>query len=243
MNYTNETLQRDLANGNLCQSYLLFSPDILHLNRIAKAFAKNFNVADVFWLTAKEGAKSITVDQTLLFNEKVFYSAVGDKKLLIVSDLSNMMVQAQNKMLKSLEDTRNDLVFLLLASNPEKVINTIKSRCVILYQPDLAEGSLLEQELLDSNRNSPKIFEAAKALYQCKTLDEALPHIAVLGAKDNFAVSLLALTKHASMLDLRRQRTYDIMRILSEINRNVDANCNPTNALDLLVIELFKGDS
>jgi len=239
VNYTNETLQRDLANGNLCQSYLLFSPDILHLNRIAKAFAKNFNVADVFWLTAKEGAKSITVDQTLLFNEKVFYSAVGDKKLLIVSDLSDMMVQAQNKMLKSLEDTRDDLIFLLLASNPEKVINTIKSRCIILYQPDLAGGSLSEQELLDLNKNSPKIFDAAKALYKCKTLDEALPHIAILGAKDNFTVSMLALTKHAAVLDLREPRTYAIMQVLSEINRNTDANCNSTNALDLLVMQLF----
>jgi len=240
MNYTNEALQRDFETGNLCQSYLLFSPDIMHLNEIAKNFAKNFKVADVFWLTAKDGAKSISVEQVLAFNESVYYASVGDKKLLVVSDFSTMTVQAQNKMLKSLEDTRTDTVFLLLASNPEKVVNTIKSRCIILHQSELPGGSLSEQALFAENKNTVAIFDAVKALYTCKTLDEALPCLGILTAKDNFKVAIIALTKQASMLNLQDPRTYAIMRVLSEINRNVDANCNSTNALDLLVMELFK---
>jgi len=249
MKYTNEVLERDLVSGELNQSYLIFSQDILHLNEIAKQFARKFNVADVFWLAPKVGAdgicaKSITVEQTLAFNENVNYGAIGNeivgqKKLMVINDLSVMTLQAQNKILKSLEDIRDDVVFLLLASNESKVINTVKSRCVILYQPDLVGGSLYEQELFASNKNSSAVFESARALFACTKLDEALPHIAVLSHKDNFKVALIALSKQASLMDLKSVRAFNIMKALSEINRNVDANCNSTNALDLLVMELF----
>ena len=239
MTYTNETLERDFKSGQLAQSYLLFSQDIVLLNEIAKNYAKNFNVADVFWLTAKEGAKNITVDQVLAFNENVHLASIGPKKLLIISDFSMMTIQSQNKMLKSLEDTRTDIVFLLLASNQDKVVNTIKSRCVILYQPELKGGSLLEQALFTSNKNTKQIFQAAKDLFACKTLEEALPYLGILTAKDNFQVALIALTKQASLQNLREKRSYDILRVLSEISMRVDANCNSANALDLLVLELF----
>ncbi|MCL2850794.1 MAG: hypothetical protein FWE01_00315 [Firmicutes bacterium] len=240
MIYTNEILDKDLATNNLSQSYLLVSFDILYLEEIAKRFSKNFNIADVFWLRPKDGGKSISVEQVIAFNENVHLAAIGFKKLLVISDFSAMTIQAQNKMLKVLEDIRNDSVFLLLASNPDRVINTIKSRCVILYQQELKGASLYEQDLFTNNKATAEIFESAKALFVSKDLNEALPHIVVLGNKDNFKIALIALSKQVSLMDLKAPKTYRLMSALSEINRNVEANCNPTNALDLLVIELFQ---
>jgi len=245
MNFTSDVLKRDLENGSLSQSYLLVSDDILHLNEIAKWFAGYFKVADVFWLSPKDDAKSITVEQTLDFCNKVNYASVGVQKLMIITDVCMMTIQAQNKMLKTLEDVRHDTIFLLLAGNPANVLPTIKSRCNIINIPSCASGSLSEKKLIEGNKNSDKIFESANKLIACKTLDEALPYISLLSAKENFEVAMIALNRTIAKSDnkspLQAKRNHDILSMLSQINRNVAANCNSTNAFDLLLIELFGG--
>ncbi|MCL2755616.1 MAG: hypothetical protein FWE45_01020 [Firmicutes bacterium] len=243
MQFTNETLARDFKNDSLRQSYLLLSVDTIHLNEIAKWFATHFKIADVFWLSTKDDAKSITVEQTLDFCNKVQYASVGNKKLMIVTDVALMTIQAQNKILKSLEDVRDDTVFLLLASNPERVLATIKSRCVIINIPTLLDGSLYNKQLIEQNKDSAKIFEYAEQLIKCKALDEALLYIPLLSAKENFEVTMIALHKiikdalHDKSLPVKK--AYGLLKVLSDINRNVMANCNYSNAFDLLVIELF----
>jgi len=244
MEFTSIVLQKDLDNNSLSQSYLLLSTDTIHLNEIAKWFAGNFKVADVFWLTTKDEAKSITVEQTLDFCNKVQYASVGDKKLMIVTDVSSMTIGAQNKILKSLEDVRGDTVFLLLASNPERVFSTIKSRCVILNIPTLTNGSLYEKQIIEQNKNSEKIFDYAEKLIKCKSLDEALPYISLLSAKENFEVTMIALHKAVREglhnKTVQAEKAHGILKVLSEINRNVMANCNYANAFDLLLLELHK---
>jgi len=235
MVFTNEILKRDIENGSTKQSYLLLSSDILYLNEIAKWYANYFKVADVFWLSPKDEAKSISVEQTLDFCNKVNYASVGVQKLMIITDVCAMTIQAQNKMLKTLEDVRHDTVFLLLASNPATILPTIKSRCTIINVPPCPHGSMQEKKLIESNKNSDKIFESAKKLLACKTLDDAMPHVTILSAKENFEVAMIALHR-----ELRESKNYAILKALSQINRNVSANCNPTNAFDLLLIELFK---
>ncbi|MCL2570079.1 MAG: hypothetical protein FWE16_02630 [Firmicutes bacterium] len=237
MEFTNETLKRDIRKKSIAQSYLLFSTDILHLDEIAKWFAKHFKVTDTFWLTPKDGTNSITVDQTINFTDKVNLASIGERKLFIITDTSQMTPQAQNKMLKIIEEPRTDTTFLLLASNEEKVLNTIKSRCVIINVPVL-ENSLTKQRIIDENKNSPQIFDNAKKLLtQCKTLDDSLSFLGLLTQKENLPITLIALAKAAEELPLDKK--YAILKNLAIINRNVGANCNATNAFDLLLIDLF----
>ena len=181
---------------------------------IAKWFAANFNPADVFWLAPREDEKSIQVEDTTAWTQRVHFGAVGDKKIFIITDVSIMTVAAQNKILKTVEDQRSDTVFLLLATDIARVLPTIQSRCVrvSVTPPPPAPPS-------------PESLNAAKKLLTCKTLDEMLPYIP--------HVTLPALT-------IAVGRDYHLLKVLSTIQRNIQSNANPTNAMDLFVIELLK---
>lgn len=186
-----------------------------------KEFAGDYNPADVFYLSPKEGEKSIKVESTLEFLEKAQLAPIGKSKLFIINDASTMTVAAQNKMLKTLEENTSTN-FLLIASNENTILPTIKSRCVTQHV-----GTHIV-------RPSNKIMEAAKKLLESKKLDDALEAIVVLTR--NVPESLVAL-------NLQCVGNYDILKTLAQINRNIMANCNPKNAFDLLIMRLYEKNS
>ena len=203
----------------ISQSYLFTCPDGEHLYSLAKTHARDFNPADIFWLGPREGEQSIQVEQTLEWAQRVNFGAVGSKKLFIITDVSIMTVAAQNKILKTIEDPRPDTIFLLLATDPSRVLSTIKSRCIQIQIPP-PPPKAIPQNILD----------AAQKLLACKTLDQMLPHLAILTEKENIKIALYALSQST--------KDFSIQKTLATIQRNILANANPTNAFDLLVIEL-----
>jgi len=231
-----ETLATHIKNGHIASSYLLIDSDILKLQGIAKWFSSHYNPADVFELNAIESDKSIKVKETEEFIAKAHLAAVGGKKLFIICDAATMTIAAQNKTLKTIEDTPANTCFLLLASSETPILNTIKSRCVHLY-PKPINPSLTQTALMESNPNSKQIFDTVEKLLACKTLDNALPHLPLLTKKDNLPITLIAINHHARNLEIAKRHA--IQNKLAQINRNIAAGCNPTNAFDMLLIELF----
>jgi hypothetical protein len=233
----NATLETHIKNGNIAPSYLLIDRDILKLQQIANEFAKNFQLADIFRLS---GNPNILVKETEEFISLAHLAPVGDKKLLIICDASTMTPQAQNKTLKTIEDTPANTVFMLLASSAGAILNTIKSRCVTIY-PDPVSPSLTDTALLASNPQSQKILDAVQTiLTQCKTLDDALPHLPLITKRENIQITLYAFNHHANKLTPGKRHA--ILTKLSIINRNISAGCNAVNILDTLLMELYKRD-
>jgi hypothetical protein len=266
MQVTNSILQKHIKNGKVAPSYLLIDKDILKVREIAQWFtsACKFLSADVFWLVPEDDAETIQVKGTEAFIEKANFAAVGARKLLVVCDISAMTVAAQNKLLKTVEEAVSNTHFLLLASNGETVLNTIKSRCVIIYpcpltaeqvrsvypsmSAEFCNGTFSGAARFAGNPDAPSIYRSAKKLLtEVQTLDEALPLLPLLVAKDNFHLSLAALDFYlGKLLHLPDRGRWTVPRVnaiikqLAIINRNAAANCNPQNAFDLLLIKLFE---
>ena len=57
------------------------------------------------------------------------YSYKGGNRVIIIRDAENMTVQAQNSLLKILEEPPRNTYFLLTSSHPEQLLTTVKSRC------------------------------------------------------------------------------------------------------------------
>ena len=233
MKIQDQTLATHIKNNTVTGSYLLIDRDILKLKEIAKWFSSHYNTADIFSL---EGAPNILVKETEEFIAKAHLAAVGGKKLFIICDASTMTIAAQNKTLKTIEDTPADTTFLLLASSETHILNTIKSRCVIIY-PAPVKPSLTEKAMMDANPNSAQIFDAVQKLLDGKSLDDALPHLPLLTKKENLQISLLAINHHAPKLEIKKRNA--VLSKLAQINRNIAASCNPTNAFDSLLILLY----
>lgn len=65
----------------------------------------------------------------------------GRKKVLIVDDADAMNIYAANAFLKTLEEPPDDSLIILISSNPERLPDTIRSRCVnVRFYPLPVDG-------------------------------------------------------------------------------------------------------
>jgi DNA polymerase III delta prime subunit len=84
----------------------------------------------------KEGKKSglsIGIDQIKQLQKTLYLKPMnGTKKAIIISDAHLLTTEAQNALLKVLEEPPEHTLFLLLAENKETLLPTILSRCLII---------------------------------------------------------------------------------------------------------------
>lgn len=101
------------------------------------------------------------------------------RKVYIIPDAQLMNVQAQNTLLKTLEEPPSYAVFLLLTDSADRMLETIRSRCVII---DLESGPPAVPEPVQElamgillgirDRTLPEILEAVRALSEYKLTAE-----------------------------------------------------------------------
>ncbi|MCX6812134.1 MAG: hypothetical protein NTW79_00715 [Candidatus Berkelbacteria bacterium] len=99
----------------------------------------------------------------------------GKKKLAIIHDADKMNEQAQNALLKTLEEPAKSVVIILLSSNL-KLLPTIISRCQIVKfaaDKDQIESNYFAELGLIKNGNIKQFFALAEKM----TKDENLPEI------------------------------------------------------------------
>jgi DNA polymerase-3 subunit delta' len=88
------------------------------------------NHTDFMMINADDG-KSIKIEQIRLMQEKVVEKPIiSNKKVYIINDAELMTKEAQNCLLKTLEEPPEYVIIILIVSNESKLLNTVKSRCV-----------------------------------------------------------------------------------------------------------------
>lgn len=71
-------------------------------------------------------------------------SYLGKGRVLIIHNVEFLNVQASNSLLKSLEEPRPNLYFVLTSSNPSRIISTIHSRCHTFFFDRLSQEEVSE---------------------------------------------------------------------------------------------------
>lgn len=95
--------------------------------------AKGANQPDIIFLT-HEKPNTISVDdiRSQINGDVAIKPYSSPKKIYIVNDAEKMTVQAQNALLKTLEEPPEYAVIILLTDNAGALLSTILSRCVLL---------------------------------------------------------------------------------------------------------------
>ena len=92
-----------------------------------------------------KGLKSIPVDEIRMVNEIVGqHTFVGGKRVIVIQRAEKMTPQAQNALLKTLEEPVEGTVFLLVTDAPELLLSTIISRCRALKMHPWPDGVVLD---------------------------------------------------------------------------------------------------
>ena len=160
-------LSNSIENDNILHSYLFLGNEGIGKYLIAKAFAKSAlclnggkddnctckscvcfdgdNHPD-FHVVEETQKATIPVDK---IREQLIYDAsikpiMSNRKVYIVRDAEKMNASGQNALLKTLEEPPEYVVIILISSNENMILTTIKSRCMSIKFQKIEDKDLLK---------------------------------------------------------------------------------------------------
>ena len=107
---------------------------------------------------------NVKIDQIRQMQSKVYESPIiSRKKVYIIDDADLMTKEAQNCLLKTLEEPPEFVTIILIGSNESNFLSTIKSRCIILNFEDIESNSIMNfmKENFPKDNISENIIDAA----------------------------------------------------------------------------------
>jgi len=146
-----EHLQKQAKENHISHAYILNGENVQTSLQIAENLAQTLtkSKADILYFT-HEKPNLISVDEIRVqINQSVFIKPYDSAyKVYIVQDAEKMNAQAQNALLKTLEEPPLYVVILLITRNSESFLQTILSRCVKLniFEEQENEESISEDE-------------------------------------------------------------------------------------------------
>lgn len=107
--------------------------------------AESDNQPDIKYVTPAK--KTLGVDDIReQINDDALIKPYGSPyKIYIIPKSDTMTVQAQNALLKTIEEPPSYAIFILLAANTDAFLPTILSRCVMLNARTVAEGEIIDE--------------------------------------------------------------------------------------------------
>lgn len=95
--------------------------------------AENKTHPDISFISEEKGKKNITVNQIRSIKADAYVLPhSGKRRVFIIENAEKMNEQAQNALLKILEEPPETVVFVLLASSRMLLLDTVISRCINL---------------------------------------------------------------------------------------------------------------
>jgi DNA polymerase-3 subunit delta' len=176
-----QLLQRSLARGRLGHAYLFAGDSLENLESLARTLAKtlncqnpvkiknvatdccdeclscrkieNGNHADIHWARPESKSRVIMIDQTRALMQQIqLKPAEAEHKVAIIVAADRLNPQAANAFLKTLEEPPQNSVLILLSTEPQRILETILSRCLRLnfsgdgkHELNSAENDWLEK--------------------------------------------------------------------------------------------------
>ena len=170
-------LEKTIQSGNISHSYLFLGIDGIGKKEIAKEFSKKLLCNNkekncqcksciCFETQNHPDFKIINEeDETIKINTiRELVSTVYEKpimsknKIYIINSADKMTKEAQNSLLKTLEEPPEYTIIILIASNTDMLLNTIKSRCTKITFEKLTPSEILEI-LKEQSKEIPDISE------------------------------------------------------------------------------------
>ena len=159
-----QLLTHSVKSNNILHSYMFVGSDGIGKSLFAKEFSKmilclsenkpcntcsscikfDSNNHPDFTIIDSEDNKSIKIGQIRLLQEQIAEKPiVSSRKVYIINNSDLMTVEAQNCLLKTLEEPPEYATIILILSNENKLLNTIKSRCTKISFKNLSNTDLI----------------------------------------------------------------------------------------------------
>lgn len=217
-------------------NYLIVTVDPISTEQAVLEYAKSYNPSDVFWVKKSADKKEITVDVVNEMINQFNLTPVAGKKLFIVFQAELMNVNAQNKLLKTIEEA-TDTTVLFLCQNLDNILPTVRSRCITHYHITKTNQTL--KQLAENNPDTTAINQAARNFFTTNKIETAMDCLPILAKPENLPLALDALNRELAYANFSSTKKLALYQALAKISRNIANNCNATNTFDLLLLARF----
>ncbi|NMS90421.1 DNA polymerase III subunit delta' [Clostridioides difficile] len=153
-NFAKKYLTNSIKKNKLNNAYMFEGIDGIGKKKFADELSKllldyvNLENSPDYVLIKPDG-NSIKIAQIRKLQSDIVIRPHKDYKIYIINNAEKMTVEAQNALLKTLEEPPNYAIIILVTNNKESLLETIKSRCdIIKFSPIPMED--LKNYLIDT---------------------------------------------------------------------------------------------
>ena len=277
---------KQIEAGRFSHAYIVLSPDELYNKTFCKLVAMKLNCLGVCKscadcvkilkevhpdvLNFPKGKSVLVEDANVITNELNVLPMFSKYKIFIINNFNLATLQAQNKLLKSIEEPPKNVIFLLNATSETTVLPTIMSRVnKIELMPlekekieevlnkaneDVKEMALLEGEgwigktlAYNQDENFIKNCDFIKdMLSNMKSSKDILKYSVIFSQKDGFETRLNLLEKEFELKLLSQNSDMSVEAVslvfesINNAKKKFQANCNLGLITDSLLLRILE---
>jgi DNA polymerase-3 subunit delta' len=183
-NNIKEVLEKSVKLQKTSHSYLFVGTEGIGKKLIAKEFAKMIMCLDEEkycdkcksciefntnnnpdYIFIEPDGNNIKIEQIRQMQTKVAEKPIiSNKKVYIIDNVELMTVEAQNCLLKTLEEPPEYVTIILICKNENSILNTIKSRCTIIHFEKIENSDI--KKYLEKNYEMNNIQDSLLDIFQ-----------------------------------------------------------------------------
>ena len=267
-----EILKKSVEIGRTSHSYIFWGTEGIGKKMIAKEFAKMIlnnkesleNNPDFFILEPSEG--KVKIEQTRELQKKIAEKPINsERKVYIINDADTMTTEAQNCLLKTLEEPPMYLTIILICSNENNLLSTIKSRCTRMYFEPISKEQIKEyikenyniqvnEEVLELSQGS--ISKTIKLLENQELYEKVKKILEEIRTKDLLEIVKMSeeiysakediqyILEYMNVLSLKMSKNdiayIKFIDIIEETKKRLKANSNYDMCIDNLLFNMWE---
>lgn len=204
-----------------CKSCIMFEED---------------NNPDYFEIN-KEQAESIKIDEIREMQAKVLEKPIISKrKVYIINNAEKMTVEAQNCLLKTLEEPPEFITIILVSNNENTILATIKSRCTkVVFTEEI------QQEITEENKARFETLEKIFGNVEKYLSIDLLNKIDILyNDKENIFENLDYINTILVRQAKKDTKYLDYIDYVEETKNKLKSNSNYDMCIDNLILKIWE---
>ena len=214
------------------QSFIIVNTSSKKRDAYLMSFLENKNI-NHFDVHRVVGESSIGIEEIRNLQKTIFLSPLkGNTKAIIVENAQSLTIEAQNALLKVLEEPPSHVIFFLSVSNAETLLPTILSRCSLI--------TLEEEKVLFTQEQNDTLEQDASILFSENISGQLVLAEKIAADKENISVWLknMILYLREKMLTPEENKLSQIVNVLKNL-QEAHRIISTTNTQPRITLEHF----